>query len=69
MRRRGHFNILRCAFAGDARLRGTPIAGNNRHFILEQMRSPKYQRAPFRVHEVEQVVVVPRSHLRQTAIH
>jgi hypothetical protein len=27
------------------------------------------QRAPFNVHDVEQVVVVPRSHLMQTATH
>ena len=44
LRHRGHFNILRCP-AGDARLRGTPIAGNRR-FMLEQMRSPRISARP-----------------------
>jgi hypothetical protein len=31
--------------------------------------SPSPQRAPFSVHDVEQVVVTPRSHLMHTATH
>jgi hypothetical protein len=29
----------------------------------------KIQRAPFNVHDVEQVTLLPRSHLMQTATH
>ena len=68
MRRRRHFIALLRPFAGNPPPAGSPIARMGNRYPRTIAR-PQNQRAPFSVHDVEHVVVVPRSHLRQTAMH